>query len=314
MKKNVIILTGPTAVGKTEISVEVAKAVNGEIVSADSMQIYKYMDIGSAKPTKEEMQNIKHYLIDEIEPTDDFSVSDYQKLAFKYIDEILAKGKTPVIAGGTGLYVNSLLYKMDFSSVSSNNEIRDKYQNEANTYGNEYIHNKLKLIDTELSERIHVNNTKKIIRALEIYETSGEIMKDFEEALIPNEDYNFILLGLDRDREELYDRINRRFDILIEMGLVEEVEGLLSKGLTVQNISMKGIGYKEIIGYLNNEYSLEEAIELTKRNSRRYAKRQLTWFRKYNTMKWFKIEKNSLKDDVINAILRYIDITIKGEN
>ncbi len=313
MKPKVVIITGPTAVGKTDISVEVAKALNGEIVSADSMQIYKYMNIGSAKPTKEEMQDIPHYLVDEIEPDASFSVSDYQKMAFNYIDQIIAKGKTPVITGGTGLYVNALLYKMDFSSTSSDQSIRNKYQKLADEKGSEYIHNLLFDISQELGDRIHPNNTKKIIRALEVYETTGEVMRAFEESLIPNNDYDFLLFGLDRDREELYERINKRVDILIDLGLVEEVQQLLDQGLSEDNISMKGIGYKEIISYLHEEYDLEDAIFFVKRNTRRYAKRQLTWFRKYNQMIWIKLSKNRLKDTAINDILSYIHKN-KGEN
>lgn len=306
MKKPVIIIVGPTAVGKTDISIEIATKLQGEIVSSDSMQIYKYMDIGSAKPTKEEIKDIPHYLIDEIDPTMPFSVSDYQKLAKKYIQHITEEGKTPIIAGGTGLYVNSILFEMDFSAMPSDTAFRESLEKEVQMHGNEHLHNRLKEIDAQLAKRIHPNNVKKVIRAIEVYEQTGKIIKDFEESFIPNTDYKYILIGLDRDREELYDRVNKRVDILIKAGLVEEVEGLIKKGLTEENISMKGIGYKEVIGYLNGEYDLDHAIWLIKRNTRRYAKRQLTWFRRYDDIKWYNLSEYSFKKDAINDILLYI--------
>ncbi len=311
MKEPVIIIVGPTAVGKTDVSIEIASEIQGEIISADSMQIYKYMDIGSAKPTQEEIKDIPHYLIDEIDPSKPFSVSDYQKLAKQYIKQVVDKGKVPVVAGGTGLYVNALLFKMDFSSMPSDTGFRDKLEKEAEEYGNEHLHNRLKSINAQLAERIHPNNVKKVIRAIEVYEQTGEIIKEFEESFIPNEDYKYILIGLTRDREELYDRVNKRVDILIKNGLVEEVQGLIHRGLTEENISMKGIGYKEVIGYLHHEYDLEHAIWLIKRNTRRYAKRQLTWFKRYNDIKWYNLSEYSYKKDIINDILLNIKPQIK---
>lgn len=311
MKKPVIVIVGPTAVGKTEISIELALKIQGEIISADSMQIYKYMDIGSAKPTKEEINDIPHYLIDEIDPAEPFSVSDYQKLAKHYIQQVIRKGKTPVIAGGTGLYVNSLLYKMDFSSMPSDTSFREALEKEAEEHGNEYLHNRLKRIDMHLAERIHPNNVKKVIRAIEVYEQTGEIMKDFGESFIPNEDYQYILIGLTRHREELYDRVNKRVDVLIQSGLIDEVKSLLHSGLTEENISMKGIGYKEVIGYLHDEYDLEYAIWLIKRNTRRYAKRQLTWFRRYDHIKWYNLSEYIYKKDIISDILLNIKPQLK---
>lgn len=306
MKEPVIIMVGPTAVGKTDLSIEIASKIEGEIVSADSMQIYKYMNIGSAKPTQEEIKNIPHYLIDEIDPSKPFSVSDYQELAKKYIKQIIQKGKIPILAGGTGLYVNSILFDMDFSSMPSDHTFRKNLEKEAELYGNEKLHNRLKNIDINLAERIHPNNVKKVIRAIEVYERTGEIIKNFEESFIPNQEYQYILIGLTRDREELYDRINKRVDILIDKGLIEEVEELLKKGLTEKNISMKGIGYKEVIGYLHGEYDIEQAIWLIKRNTRRYAKRQLTWFKRYNEIKWYNLSEYSYQNEIINDILLYI--------
>lgn len=311
MKKPLVIIAGPTAVGKTDISIEVAKRLNGEIVSADSMQIYKYLSIGSAKPTQEEMQEIKHHLIDEIDPRTEFSVSAYKELAKKYIQEIASKNKLPIVAGGTGLYVNSLIYDMDFSNTCSNNEIRDKLTREYEEYGNEYLHNKLKEVDIKASQRIHPNNVQKVIRALEIFYTSGETTKDFSNDLVENEDYNYLLIGLNRDREELYERVNMRVGIMIEEGLIEEVKNLMDMGLKTEDISMKGIGYKEVIGYLDGEYDLERAIYLIKRNTRRYAKRQLTWFKRYNKMKWFNLDKDTNKEKIISNIIEFIEGNIE---
>ncbi|MCT4565181.1 MAG: tRNA (adenosine(37)-N6)-dimethylallyltransferase MiaA [Maledivibacter sp.] len=311
MKKPLIIIAGPTAVGKTDISIEVAKKIDGEIVSADSMQIYKYLDIGSAKPTKEEIQGVTHYLIDEIDPRTEFSVSQYRDLAKKYIDKIISKNKIPIVAGGTGLYVNSLIYDMDFSSAKSDNSIRERLTSEYERYGIEYLHSKLKEVDKDTAERIHPNNVRRVIRALEVYYSTGESIKDFSKDLKISEDYDYILIGLNRDREELYERVNKRVDIMVGSGLIDEVKKLVEMGLKVEDISMKGIGYKEVIAYLNGEYDLERAIELIKRNTRRYAKRQLTWFKRYRNMKWFNIDNDSDKEKIINDIIQFVEGNIK---
>lgn len=311
MKKPLVIIAGPTAVGKTDISIEVAKRLNGEVVSADSMQIYKYLDIGSAKPTDEEMEDIKHYLIDEIDPREEFSVVQYRDLAKKYIDEIISKNKLPIVAGGTGLYVNSLIYEMDFSSTVSDKGIREKLTKEYEKYGAEYLHDKLKEVDKESAERIHQNNVKRVIRALEIFYTTGESIKDFSKDLVESKDYDVILIGLNRDRKELYERINKRVDIMFNSGLLDEVKKLVEIGLASDDISMKGIGYKEVIGYLNNEYDLDRAIELVKRNTRRYAKRQLTWFKRYKNIKWFNLDKKTNKEKIICNIIEFVEGNIK---
>lgn len=307
MKKPVVIIVGPTAVGKTELSVDIASRIHGEIISADSMQIYKFMNIGSAKPTEEERKGIAHYLIDEIDPSKPFSVSDYRNIAKSYIKEISDRGKIPVITGGTGLYVHSIIYDMDFAAQPSNDSFRKNLEIEAQKYGNTYIHDKLKAIDSALADRIHPNNTKKMIRALEVFYQTGEIIKDFEESFVENNDYNYILVGLTREREELYDRINKRVDMIMEAGLLKEVKDLLASGLTNDNISMKGIGYKELIGFLNGEYDLDHAVWLIKRNTRRYAKRQLTWFKRYKNIYWKNLSEYTLKEDVVNDILIYIN-------
>ena len=304
-KTPIIILTGPTAVGKTNLSIDLAKKLNAEIISADSMQIYKYMDIGSAKVTEEEMQGVKHYLVDEVTPDYAFSVSEFQQRAYNYIDEITNKDKKVLVTGGTGLYLNSLIYNMDFAKSDANSEIREKLRIELEENGIDYMHNKLRELDPEAAERIHKNNTKRVIRAIEVC-LSGEKMNDFSNDLKINEKYKPIIIVLNREREHLYKRINKRVDIMMENGLIDEVKSLLNMGYTKDMISMQGIGYKEIIKYLDGEYSLDEAIEIIKRDSRRYAKRQLTWFRRYSDAKWFNLDEYNdsqvLEEDIIMHI------------
>lgn len=311
MKKiPLIILTGPTAVGKTDLSIKLAKDMDAEIISADSMQIYKYMDIGSAKVTSEEMQGVKHYLIDEVKPDYPFSVSEFQQRAKKYISEINQKGKCVLVTGGTGLYLNSLIYNMDFAKSDANNELRKELQKQLLENGIDYMHDRLKLLDEEAADRIHKNNTKRVIRALEVC-LSGKKMNDFSSDLKFNDDYQPIIIVLNRDREYLYERINMRVDIMIESGLVEEVKKLLNMGFKKDMISMQGIGYKEILKYLDGEYTYEEAIEIIKRDSRRYAKRQITWFKRYETAKWFDLDKYEDIDLLKNEIIIYIKNSIK---
>lgn len=297
----IVVVAGPTAVGKTEYAIQIAERFNGEIVSCDSMQLYRYMDIGSAKPTAEEQARAKHYLVDEIDPSQDFSVAVYQKMAIEYIDRILAEGKLPVIAGGTGLYLNSILYDMDFAGTTSDSRIREKYYRIAEVEGKEKVHSILCEKSPETGKRIHPNNLKKVVRALETIETEGEGIKDFSQLNRRSERYDPLMIGLDRNREELYDRINRRVDILMDMGLEDEVRSLMKMGFDSSDIAMKGIGYKEIIDALKGEYDMERAVELVKRNTRRYAKRQLTWFRRYEDMKWFNLSYES-SEDVIKWI------------
>lgn len=305
MTTPLIILTGPTAVGKTDLSIQLAKAVDAEIVSADSMQIYKYMDIGSAKVTEEEMQGVKHYLVDEIEPDMPFSVSEYKRMAEEYIDEISSRGKNVIVTGGTGLYLNSLIYDMDFGKSDANQELREELNKELEENGPAYMYEKLVSLDKEAAERIHPNNTKRVIRAIEVA-MSGEKMNDFSKDLRYNKKYRPIIIVLNRDRQALYDRINLRVDIMLKNGLIEEVKGLLEKGYTKDMISMQGIGYKEIIKYFDGEYTLDEAIEIIKRDSRRYAKRQLTWFRRYEDAKWFEIDKFDSAEKLKDAVVSYV--------
>ena len=272
--------------GKTELAIRAANDFNGEIISCDSMQLYKYMDIGSAKPDAEERAAATHYLVDEIDPAGDFSVAEYCKMAKGYINEVFEKGKLPIISGGTGLYINSLIYDMDFASTPKNEEERQELQKILEENGPQYLHDMLREIDPDAAERIHPNNTKKMIRAIEAAR-AGEKIPAFEESFKPTGDYEVLLICLDRDREQLYNRINLRVDIMMEKGLIPEIKSLMAMGLTEDSISMKGIGYKELIAHFNGEYDLETAVELIKRNSRRYAKRQLTWFRRYPDMHWF---------------------------
>lgn len=309
MQTPLIIITGPTAVGKTDLSIDIAKNINADIISADSMQIYKYMDIGSAKIKKEEMKGIKHYLVDEVEPDYEFSVSEFQKRAKNYIKKIREENKNVIVTGGTGLYLNSLIYDMDFAKSNANNELRDLLNKELEENGIDYMYEKLKSLDIDSANRIHKNNTKRVIRAIEVC-LSGKKMNDFSKDLSINKDYKPIIIVLNRERENLYKRINLRVDKMIQCGLISEVKNLLNMNYTKDMISMQGIGYKEIIKYLEGEYTLEEAIEIIKRDSRRYAKRQLTWFRRYKQAIWFNLDDYNdykiLKNDIIKHIQKVL--------
>ncbi|MFI3209509.1 MAG: tRNA (adenosine(37)-N6)-dimethylallyltransferase MiaA [Peptostreptococcaceae bacterium] len=304
----IVILTGPTAVGKTDLSIKLAKKLNASIISADSMQIYEYMDIGSAKVTKDEMDGVNHYLIDEVKPDYPFSVSEFESRAKKYIKEIIEKGQNVIVTGGTGLYLNSLIYEMDFAKSDANEELRNILEEELSVNGIDYMHQKLRDLDPNSADRIHKNNTKRVIRAIEV-SLSGQKMNDFSNDLKESKDYDFEIIVLNREREHLYQRINKRVDIMFESGLIEEVKKLFDMGYAKDLISMQGIGYKEVIKYLDDEYDLDEATELIKRDSRRYAKRQLTWFRRYKDAKWFNLDEYSDLKDVEDEIYSYIKNT-----
>ncbi len=293
MKNRIIpVIVGPTAVGKTKYAVQIARKLNGEIVSADSMQIYRFMDIGSAKPTEEEQAAARHHLVDAVDPREPFSVAQYRHMAKECIEDIFQRDKLPVISGGTGLYVNALIYDMDFSAPPADLEQREKYRKTAEEKGPQYLHDILNDIDPDAAARIHPNNVRKVIRAIEAAK-SGEKIPSFETSFRSTSDYRCILIGLQRDRAELYDRINRRVDQMISDGLEDEIRSLMSMGLSSSDISMKGIGYKEMIDAMNGRITMEEAAELIKRNSRRYAKRQMTWFRRYPDIRWFDLSENS---------------------
>lgn len=301
-------MVGPTAVGKTAISIEIAKRLNAEIISADSMQIYKYMNIGTAKPTKEERQGIAHYLIDEIKPDEEFNVALFQKRAKQYISEILANGKLPIVAGGTGLYVNSLVYPLDFTESISNWKYRKELDDIANKKGNQYLHHLLNKIDPVSAETIHPNNRKRIIRALEVYKETGKTMTRYKEESQAKEiPFSLVMIGLIMNRRLLYERINLRVDMMLEGGLIDEVKCLLNKGYNKNLISMQGLGYKEIIGYLEEKYTLEDAIYILKRDTRRFAKRQLTWFRRDNRIQWFHVDQYASKASLVEDIIKEIN-------
>ncbi|NBG88747.1 tRNA (adenosine(37)-N6)-dimethylallyltransferase MiaA [Isachenkonia alkalipeptolytica] len=307
MKKHVIFIVGPTAVGKTSLTIELAKALDGEVIYADSMQIYKEMNIGTAKPSKQEQEGIPHYMIDEIFPDEDFSVADFEVRAKQHIQEILSRGKTPIVSGGTGLYVNALLYDMDFGKSVSNPSFRNTLKEESELYGKDYIYQKLQKVDPKAAEKIHPNNLVKVIRALEINYETGENLGDFKEDLQLTSEFQPILIGLNRKRKNLYERINLRVDIMIEEGLVKEVKRLLEKGYSKELKAFKGLGYKEIIRYLNGENTLHDAIRILKKNTRRYAKRQITWFKRYDFIKWFLVDRYEKEEVLLNEVLGYIE-------
>ena len=306
-ERRILVIAGPTAVGKTEYAIEAAKAFNGEIVSCDSMQLYRYMDIGSAKPTEAERAEAVHHLIDFLDPREEFSVARYQKLAREAIDDILSRGKLPVISGGTGLYLNSILYDMDFADASGDEKLRETLRKVAEEEGSESLHSQLAEMDPEAAARIHPNNTKKIIRAIERLQAGEGRVRPFDSSISENKDYDPLLVCLTRNREELYDRINRRVDALIEAGLVEEVRSLMDMGLTADDISMKGIGYKEIIAYLEGETILEEAIDQIKKNTRHYAKRQLTWFRRYDKINVVNLSEYLNEEEAKRGLIGWLE-------
>ena len=305
--ETVVIIAGPTASGKTGLSIELAKEINGEIVSADSMQLYKYMDIGTAKPDEKDMSGVKHYLIDEIYPDEDFSVARYQEMALKYIKEILEKGKCPIVVGGTGLYINSLIYNINFTETISDWELREKLKKEASEYGNEFLYEKLKKIDPEAAQKIHLNDLKRIIRAIEVYEYTKTPISKHQEVSRENPPiYNFAVFGLKMDRERLYDRINKRVDSLFERGLIDEVKNLIKLGYEKNSVAMQALGYKEVLSYLRGEITLDEAIYIIKRDTRHYAKRQITWFKRIENMQWIDLDEEGYTDKIIKNIKNYI--------
>ena len=294
-----IIILGPTASGKTKISIDLAEKLNTEIINADSMYIYIGFDIGTAKPTNEEMKNIKHHLISFVEPTQNFSVSDFRENAEREILMARKKNMCPIIVGGTGFYIDSLIKNYSYGNTSKNDSIRLELEKELDTYGKEYLYEKLKKLDIESSKKIHPNDTKRVIRAIEICLTSNQQksnIKNSNDVILKNP----LIIGLDVPRETLYEKINKRVDIMMQNGLLNEVSSLYQRGLNPENSNaMKGIGYKELVSYFRGEISLNEAIEKIKQHSRNYAKRQLTWFRRNDNIIWI----NPNEKDVLNKIL-----------
>ena len=291
--EKVVVICGPTASGKTSLSIELAKKINGQIISADSMQIYDEMDIGTAKPTKEEMQGIKHYLIGNVKPTNRYSVSEYKKDATNAIEETIQDNKFPIIVGGTGLYVNSLIYGIDYPEIETDLEYRKKLEEIAEKEGLNKLYNMSKEIDEKAMEKISPNDQKRILRVLEIYNQTGKTKTELEiESRKNGVKYDFRVFAIDMPREILYERINKRVDIMFENGLLEEVKRLYKKYGEELYTSIQAIGYKEVIDYINGKYTKEEMIEKIKMETRRYAKRQLTWFRKIENITWL----NGLND------------------
>ncbi len=304
MKKPLIILTGPTAVGKTKLSIALAKAVNGEIISADSMQVYRRMDIGSAKIRPEEMQGVPHYLIDVLEPEEDFHVVLFQKLAKAAMEDIWSRGHIPILTGGTGFYIQALLYDIDFTENEGNVELRANLEALAAEEGPEAFHARLVRADPKAAEEIHANNVKRVIRALEYYEMTGErISEHNEEQREKKSPYNFAYFVLSDERASLYGRIDRRVDEMMKDGLVKEVESLKNEGCRRGMVSMQGLGYKEILDYLDGEIPLEEAVRVLKRDTRHFAKRQLTWFRRERDVIWVEKPEFAYDDEKILAFM-----------
>ena len=297
-KEKVIVICGPTASGKTALSIELAKKINGEIVSCDSMQIYKEMDIGTAKPTKEEMQGIKHYMIDIVSPDERYSVADYKKEAKKAIKEILSKGKVPIVVGGTGLYVDSLIYEIDYPEIEFDEKYREELEQEVEEKGLSKLYEKAKEIDEEAIKKISPNDKKRILRILEIYHATGKNKTEQEKESRKNEvEFDYKVFALNMERSKLYERINKRVDIMMENGLIEEVENIYKKYNKFPT-AMQGLGYKEVVQYLEKRLTKEEMIEKIKQETRRYAKRQLTWFRKNKETIWLNAEdtiQNNIK-------------------
>ena len=308
MKKSIIIIAGPTASGKTKTGIELSKKINGEIVSADSMQIYKYMNIGTAKPSIEEQNEIKHHMIDIIYPDESYSAAMYKEDASKVIDDICARNKVPIIVGGTGLYINSLIFDLDFSKAPEDIEYRNYLKNAASEYGNEYLHDMLKEHDPDSYTRLHVNDVKRVIRALEVYKVTGNTISNYKDNFKNTDSkYNYLFLGINMERQTLYSRINKRVDEMFENGLIDEVKKLKSMGYDKNLQSMQAIGYKEVFDYLNDKFTLDETIDIIKRGTRRYAKRQLTWFNHQENIKWFNIDEYDSFDIFIKNILYTIE-------
>lgn len=312
MKKPLIVLTGPTAVGKTKLSIALAKAVNGEIISADSMQVYKYMDIGSAKIRKEEMQGVRHYLVDELLPEEEFHIVRFQEMAKAAMEEIYAKGKIPILVGGTGFYIQAVTRDIDFTEGEQDDSYRKELEALAAEKGNAYLHKMLEEVDPKSAEEVHANNVKRVIRALEFYhQNQSPISTHNQEQKEHTSPYNLAYFVLNAPRELLYERIDRRVDEMLEEGLVDEVRGLKERGYQKGMVSMQGLGYKEILSYLEGEYPLEEAVRILKRDTRHFAKRQLTWFRREPEVIW--VNKDEFDYDEPKALEYMLNVCREKE-
>lgn len=300
MKKPLVVLTGPTAVGKTKLSIDLAKALGGEIISADSMQVYKHMDIGSAKITEKEMDGVPHHLIDVLSPFEEFHIVRFQELAKKAVEDIYSRGRIPVFVGGTGFYIQAVTKDIDFTEGEEDKEYREELSRLAAEKGNEFLHEMLRNIDPKSAEEIHANNVKRVIRALEFYKENGFPISQHNEEQKQNETpYNLAYFVLNAPRELLYERIDRRVDEMMENGLMEEVQKLKDMGCRRDMTSMQGLGYKEILSFLEGEVPLEEAVRILKRDTRHFAKRQLTWFRRESDVIWLDKDKFSFDEEKI---------------
>lgn len=309
MKRPIVVLTGPTAVGKTKASIGLAKAIGGEIISADSMQVYKYMDIGSAKIRPEEMKGIPHYLVDELLPSEEFHVVKFQQMAKAAMEQIYANGHIPIVVGGTGFYIQALLYDIDFTEEGGDSKFRKELEEFANTHGAEELHKRLEEIDPESAKAIHANNVKRVIRALEYYERTGEKISVHNERERQKESpYQFAYFVLNDERAHLYERIDRRVDQMVEEGLVKEVQALKDRGYTKDMVSMQGLGYKEMFDYLEGRCTLEEAVRRIKRDTRHFAKRQITWFKRERDVIWIdKKECGYDEEKILGKILEHLE-------
>ena len=300
MKQPLIVLTGPTAVGKTSLSISLAKAVKGEIISADSMQVYKKMDIGSAKIRSEEMQGIPHYLVDVLEPEEEFHIVKFQQMAKKAMEDIYSRGKIPILVGGTGFYIQAVTKDIDFTEAQQENDYRKELEALAEEKGGEHLHEMLRKVDPVSADAIHAHNVKRVIRALEFYHQNGSPISAHNEEQKQHESpYNLAYFVLNMPRELLYERIDLRVDQMMKEGLLEEVARLKEEGCHRGMVSMQGLGYKEILAYLDGEYPLEEAVRVLKRDTRHFAKRQLTWFRREQEVTWVNKDQFSYQEDQI---------------
>lgn len=283
----VIVLAGPTATGKTDLAIELALLVGGEVISADSAQVYRYMDIGTAKPTLEEQRGIPHHMIDIVYPDEAFSVAQYKSMAEAAIRDILSRGKVPIVAGGTGLYISSLVYNIQFSETINDWAFRERMKALAEQFGPEYLHNRLKEVDPVSAQKIHPNNVKRVIRALEVYETTGRPISEHQaQSRTKPPEFEYLLFGLTMERQRLYERIEKRTDIMMEKGLADEVAKILGMGYSRDLVSLQAIGYKEIAAAIYGECSMDEAVQQIKLNTRHLAKRQITWFNGMEGLKW----------------------------
>ncbi|OCA83761.1 tRNA (adenosine(37)-N6)-dimethylallyltransferase MiaA [Bacillus wudalianchiensis] len=304
-REKLIVIIGPTAVGKTALSLYLAKRFNGEVISGDSMQIYKGMDIGTAKITPEEMDGVPHHLINIKEPDESFSAAEFQQLVRRKITEITDKGCLPIIVGGTGLYIQSVIYDYQFSETGGDPQLREALEKEAEQLGKEALHEKLKRVDPKAAAAIHPNNVRRVIRALEVFQSTGKRMSEQQSHQPEELLYETALIGLTMDREMLYSRINHRVDIMMEAGLLEEVKRLWENGIR-SGQAVQAIGYKELFGYLRGEATLEQAVEQLKQNSRNYAKRQLTWFRNKMDVDWFDMSNQEKRPEKIKEISDFV--------